>query len=239
MKEILHIDNLSIGYKGKPIVEHVSVELEPGQLVALLGRNGSGKTTFFKSITGDIPLIDGRITINGQNLLELVPGQRAQHIAVVYTGRPHLAGLEVFDIVSMGRHPYAGRFGKLSQNDLEIINRAIAYMGIEHLLKRDMDEISDGEFQKVLIARAIAQDTPVVLMDEPASFLDYPSKLELMDLLSTMCHDLNKLVVFSSHEVPLIRDKVDAVLGIQSGRFNAYRGSKQEIDLGIQEILAI
>ena len=179
---VLRTEKLSIGYKN-PIIQNINLSLKSGNLVVLVGRNGSGKTTFFKTINRNIDSLDGNIFLNDKDLASLDNKELSKMFSLVLTEKPSLSGLTVETIVAMGRHPYTSFFGSLTEDDKYRIQKSIEELGIEHLKDKMINEISDGEFQKTMLARALCQDTPVILMDEPASYLDYPSKLDLLQIL--------------------------------------------------------
>lgn len=218
VKNLLEIKNLSIGYD-EPLISGIDMSIDSGKLVVLIGRNGSGKTTFFKTLIGRIKPLKGTIQVGGKELSQIDSKEISKLISVVLTERPSVSGLTVRTVVSMGRHPYTGSFGKLSESDNIKIDQAVEEMGISHLSDKQINEISDGEFQKMMLARALCQDTPVIFMDEPASFLDYPSKLELLKSLKKMAETNGKLIIFSSHEIPILKGFASEVIGFKEGTF--------------------
>lgn len=204
MKEVLHTENLSIGYKGKPLLPDVNVSLCEGDIVALAGQNGSGKTTLFKTLCGSLKPVGGHITLFGKDLNGYSATQRASLFSLVLTEKPDDLFLKVFDIVAAGRYPQLGIMARLDENDERIIEEALQTVDIKHLIDRNFISLSDGEKQKVMIAKAIVQDTPIIFMDEPAAFLDYPSKIELINLMVKLSHEHKKTILFSSHDLDLL-----------------------------------
>lgn len=208
-------DNLTIGYSYKklksPIITNISETLHSGELTCLLGANGVGKSTLLKTITNFTPSLEGNIHIKEKELSTYKTEELAKVISIVLTQRPHVYNMTVEELVESGRTPYTNFFGTLTQQDKTIIDNAINEIGIAPLRKRYIDTLSDGEKQKVLIAKALAQDTPIILLDEPTAFLDYPSKVEVLKLLHSLAHQKNKTILLSTHDMELayqIADKI-------------------------------
>ena len=204
MKEVLHTENLSIGYKGKPLLPDINVSLNEGDIVALAGPNGAGKTTLFKTLCGSIKPVRGRITLFGKDLNEYAATEHASLFSLVLTEKPDDLFLKVADIVAAGRYPHLGLMARLGETDKKIIKEALQTVGIKHLIDRNFISLSDGEKQKVMIAKSIVQDTPLIFMDEPAAFLDYPSKIELINLMVKLSREHKKTILFSSHDLDLL-----------------------------------
>ena len=202
--EVLKIKSLSIGYEGKIISSDINVSLNEGDMVALVGPNGAGKSTLFKTLSGNIKPISGKILFNGHDLSVISPKERAKILSVVLTTRPDDMFLKVFDVVAAGRYPYVGMFGKLSENDERTIEESLDIIGVKELKNRLFNTLSDGERQKVMIAKAIAQNTPIIFLDEPSAFLDYPSKIELFSILKTLAVEKKKTIIFSTHDLELL-----------------------------------
>lgn len=204
MNEVLHTENLGIGYKGKALLPDINVSLCEGDIVALAGPNGAGKTTLFKTLCGSLKPVSGRIALFGKDLGEYTATECASLFSLVLTEKPDDLFLKVFDIVAAGRYPQLGLMARLSKNDETIIEEALQTVGIKHLIDRNFTSLSDGEQQKVMIAKAIVQDTPIIFMDEPAAFLDYPSKIELINLMVKLAREHKKAILFSSHDLDLL-----------------------------------
>jgi len=201
---ILKIKSLSIGYGDKVISSDINVSLDKGDMVALVGPNGAGKSTLFKTLAGNIKPLSGKIEINGFDTSKTSLKERAKMMSVVLTERPDDMFLTVYEVVASGRFPYSGMFGKLSEKDNQIINESLGIIGINNLTNRNFNTLSDGEKQKVLIAKSIAQNTQIILLDEPTAFLDYPSKIELFSILKKLATEQNKTIIFSSHDLELL-----------------------------------
>ena len=202
--EILKTTSLSIGYNNKTIVSHINVTLNGGDIIALVGPNGAGKSTLFKTFSTHIKPVEGKIELFDKDLMSYSPKERAKLLGIVLTERPDDMFLKVFDVVAAGRYPYTGMFGTLNENDEKEIKVSLELVGINHLIDRVFNTLSDGEKQKVMIAKAIAQNTPIIMLDEPTAFLDYPSKIELFSLLKKLAKEQNKAILFSSHDLELL-----------------------------------
>lgn len=202
--EILKTSALSIGYDDKTVVSNINVTLNEGDIIALVGPNGAGKSTLFKTFSTHIKPVGGKIELFGKDLISYSPKERAKLLGIVLTERPDDMFLKVFDVVAAGRYPYTGMFGKLSEKDENEIKASLELVGVNHLIDRVFNTLSDGEKQKVMIAKAIAQNTPVIMLDEPTAFLDYPSKIELFSLLKRLAKEQHKAILFSSHDLELL-----------------------------------
>ncbi|MCH5225108.1 MAG: ABC transporter ATP-binding protein [Muribaculaceae bacterium] len=197
------LENLSLGFNQKILLKDVYNEYFSGKLTALIGRNGSGKSTLLKAICGLNNNYQGAIKIDGKNIKDFSATELAHTVAYVNTSRPRLSNLRAEDIVKLGRSPHTGWHGKLSRNDYIIIEEALNMVGMTDFSIRYFSELSDGEAQKIMIARAIAQDTPVIILDEPTSFLDLPSRFDLVSLLKNLSLNKGKTIIFSTHELDI------------------------------------
>ncbi len=205
---ILKIDNLSTGYslaRTRKISLHNNIRCNvgSGELIALLGPNGAGKSTLLKSLTGIIPVLDGDIYYNGQNIHHLSRKEVATLVAVVLTDKIDDKYLTAYDIVGTGRYPYGSFTGKLTSSDKEKIENSFKVVGASELKSRYFYSLSDGEKQKVLLARAIAQDTPLIFLDEPTAFIDSPGKVLIMNLLNELVKVHNKTILLTTHDTEL------------------------------------
>ena len=197
----IEVHNLSIGYPDREVARGISFSIGRGEVVALLGRNGCGKSTLLQTVTGTLPSLGGRVLINGRELNEISRRQMAREVSVVVTDNARDSYLSVLETVELGRHPYTGFLGSMSAADHRIVDEAIASVGCRHLSGRNVGTLSDGERQKVSIARALAQDTPVMLLDEPFSFIDVAARLELLALLKEIARKGSRSIIFSTHDV--------------------------------------
>ena len=218
MKEVLKTNGLKIGYKGKALFPAIDVALHEGEHVALIGANGSGKTTLFKTITGTLKPIEGSVTLCGKPLESYSPHERAKRFSLVLTEKPDDLFLKVFDIVAAGRYPHSGLMAKLKEEDYAMIKAKLQVVGVNHLIDRDFVSLSDGEKQKVMIAKALVQDTPIIYMDEPTAFLDYPSKVELMQLIARLAKEENKTILYSSHDLELLMKHAATMWVVAKGK---------------------
>lgn len=198
------LEQLSVGYKGfSPVVAGINVEIKSGELTCLIGPNGIGKSTLLKTLTGFLPKLGGRLLLDGRDIDLLSQRERAKYISIVLTYKTDVQNLSVAEMVGMGRMPYTGFWGKLNADDREIVAEAINMVGINHLKDRMVQTLSDGERQKVMIAKALAQQTPIIFLDEPTSFLDFPSKVEMLQLLHRLAKETDKVVFLSTHDLEL------------------------------------
>lgn len=218
-RAILKLDALGIGHQGAGLLmPPVSLEVVQPSLIALAGVNGAGKTTLLKTITGLLPPKGGSVWYGEKQLHKLSPHDKALTVSIVLTEFPDDFYLRTDEVVAMGRYPYNNFWGRLSENDRSVVTRSMEWCGISHLSGRRFISLSDGEKQKTFIAKAIAQDTPLIVLDEPAAFLDYPGKLELMGLLRTLVHEAGKTVVFSSHDLELALRFADRMWLVAAGQ---------------------
>ena len=202
---ILSTHNLSVGFKNGGIVttllSQMNLTLEEGTLTALIGRNGAGKSTLLRAVSGSERPLGGSIIVNGKDLSRLPYSEVARMIALVSTERLMVGALTVREMVELGRQPHTGFMGRLDAKDREVVNRALASTRIMYMSEKMMSQLSDGERQKVMIARALAQETPVIILDEPTAFLDVANRIRTMQLLSQLAHEQGKAVLLSSHDI--------------------------------------
>jgi iron complex transport system ATP-binding protein len=204
---VISCQHLEIGYKTKvntnSIAKNLNFTIESGKLVSLVGANGIGKSTLLRTLTGIQKPLNGTVLLNGKDIHHYEPLALAQNLSLVLTDTLPPSNLTVFELIALGRQPYTNWLGKLSKNDLEKINEAIALTQIEHLSSKKHYEISDGQLQKVLIARALAQDTPLIILDEPTTHLDLLHKVSVFKLLKKLTQETNKCIIFSTHDIDL------------------------------------
>jgi iron complex transport system ATP-binding protein len=207
MNTILKTSNLSIGYTSKkgtvPIAEGLNLNFNSGQLVALIGANGIGKSTLLRTITGIQPALKGSVLLNDKSIDSYKAVELAQNLSLVLTEKLPVSNLSVFELVSLGRQPYTNWIGTLSPLDIAKVEEAMQLTQIEHLAKKKHYQISDGQLQKVLIARALAQDTPLIILDEPTTHLDLLHKVSLFKLLKKLTQETQKCILFSTHDIDL------------------------------------
>lgn len=205
------LNNLSIGY-GKTVVAHgINTQLEAGKMTCLLGPNGAGKSTLLRTLSAFQRPLDGNMLLDGKSIDTLSAQELSRLIGVVLTDRIDVQGMTVRELVATGRSPYTNFWGALTSKDNQHIDQAIEQCGIQALVKRQSGTLSDGERQKVMIAKALAQQTPIILLDEPTAFLDFPSKVDTMLLLSRLAHEQQKAILISTHDLDLALQTADTL----------------------------
>lgn len=221
------LKDLTIGYATYTVVENINATLKSGELTCLLGANGAGKSTLLRTISAFQPSLKGNITIDNHDIANIEPRERAKLIGVVLTERTNVQNMTVTELVGMGRAPYTGFWGALSKEDKEIVSDAIAQVGISELATRMVHTLSDGERQKTMIAKTLAQQTPVIFLDEPTAFLDYPSKVETMQLLLRLCHESGKTILLSTHDIEIALQMADNLWLMEKGKGVSIGSPKQ------------
>lgn len=223
-KTILSAQNLSIGYQSKKekkcIAEKINLNLDQGKLTSLIGANGIGKSTLLRTLTGIQKPLSGTVSLNGKDIESFLPLELAQNLSLVLTENLPPSNLSVFELIALGRQPYTNWIGKQTEEDLEKINDAIQLTGIEHLSDKKHYEISDGQMQKVLIARALAQDTPLIILDEPTTHLDLLHKASVFKLLKKLAKETNKCILFSTHDIDLAIQLSDEMIVMTESTFD-------------------
>ena len=205
--DILVTENLAVGYPGrkrqsaKTVLSDLNLTLPQGSLTLLIGANGSGKSTLLRTISGAQMPLSGQVFIKGEAIDEISLRERAKLLALVYTDRTGGGGLTVGELVGLGRQPYTGFIGRLSSEDRDAVNAAMMAVGIAHKADNFTATLSDGERQKAMIARALAQQTPLIILDEPTAFLDIASRLEIMQLLGRLANEEGKTILLSTHDI--------------------------------------
>lgn len=228
---MIQLDSLTLGYGQRTLLDKVSVRLDEGGLIALLGRNGTGKSTLLRAIAGLGKIKAGRILLDGKDLAELRPEELAQTISFVSTEKIRVTNLKCRDVVALGRAPYTDWIGRLQPRDRQIVAEALEILDMSSYAERTMDQMSDGECQRIMIARALAQDTPSILLDEPTSFLDLPNRYELGVLLRRLAHEQNKCIFFSTHELDIALTLCDSIALIDQPQLH-YLPTPQMIESG-------
>jgi iron complex transport system ATP-binding protein len=214
----LRIHQLSAGHQAKALVTDVDLNCEGGGRVALIGVNGSGKSTLLRCLAGLHRPMAGGVQVNGRSLLGLDARERARMVSMVMPGRSPAAALDVRSLVALGRQPWTGYFGALRPADDAAVEAALGATGTSHLANRPLHALSDGEHQLVTIARAIAQDTPIVLLDEPTAFLDLVNRIMVVRSLARLARELGRIIVFSTHDLQVAVDHADRLLLLHGGR---------------------
>ena len=215
MMENVTLQDLGIGYLSKDstkwVAQHLNGVIHGGELTCLLGRNGIGKSTLLRTLSAFQPALEGEVLMGDAPLSTCSDKELSQRIGVVLTEKPDVRNMTVAEMVGMGRSPYTGFWGTLSENDRQIVDDALLLVGIGELRGRMIHTLSDGERQKVMIAKALAQQTSVIYLDEPTAFLDFPSKVEMLQLLRNLTHEEQKTIFLSTHDVELSLQLADTI----------------------------
>lgn len=219
---------MAVGYHGKTLIRDINIEINKGDIVTLIGPNGAGKSTILKSITRQLKLLGGEIYFDDTSLLKIPYKELASKMAVVLTERVKTELMTCHDIVATGRYPYTGRLGILSEKDEQMVEEALQVVHAEELGSRDFNAISDGQRQRVLLARAICQEPEIIVLDEPTSFLDIRHKLELLSILEQMAREKQITVIMSLHEIDLAQKVSDKIICVK-GETIAHFGTPEEI----------
>ena len=228
MNEFLKTENLSVGYDGRALIRDVCLRVQRGQIVTLIGPNGSGKSTILKTIVGQLSKVSGTVLLEEKDMAQMRQNETARRMAILMTQRIHPELMTCFDVVSTGRYPYTGALGLLSREDKSIVLEAMALVNSEDLADRPFDAISDGQRQRILLARALCQQPEIIVLDEPTSYLDIRYKLELLTILKTMVREKNLAVLMSLHELELAERVSDTVVCVSGDRIDRM-GSPKEI----------
>jgi cobalamin transport system ATP-binding protein len=225
---MLTVENLSVSYGPRRVLHDVSLEVTAGQVLALIGPNGAGKSTLVRAASGVIPVEKGSLRADGQDLLALSPMRRARHLAVVPQAVTLPPAFTAWETVLLGRTPYLNFLGQVSARDEEIARSALERVDALNLAERRVGELSGGEQQRVLLARALAQSTPILLMDEPTSHLDLQHQVALMEMASSLAHSDGLSVLVALHDLNLAARYADRLALLVSGRIAA-QGSASHV----------
>ena len=233
--KILHTENLSIGFnrnRKSEIILHkgINISLNKGEFVCLLGPNGAGKSTLIRTFVGFHKALSGKVILNNKEIGNYSEKELAKQISVVLTEKTDTTNITVNELVAMGRYPYTGFFGKLTTDDLRIVDESLEQVGIAEMQHKLCGELSDGEAQKTIIAKALAQKTPIIILDEPTAFLDLPSRIEIMQLLKTLAHNTGKTILLSTHELDLALQHADRLFLLAQGKEIKY-GTPEDLVL--------
>jgi len=213
--ESIILNKVSIGYASKHhrsvVVEDMNASLLAGELTCLVGANGAGKSTLLRTLAGFQPILSGDCLLFNRPIGDFSPRELAQKIAVVLTSKPDVSAMKVEELLGIARSPYTSFWGNLSPKDKAVVEESLTQVGIQKLRGRLFHTLSDGEKQKVMIAKALAQQTDIILLDEPTAFLDYPSKVEVLQLLRRLANDLHKTILLSTHDLELALQLADKI----------------------------
>lgn len=208
---MITLRNITLAYGDRTLVENGSAEFAAGELTALVGRNGAGKSTLLRAITAIEPPKSGEVLLDGTNAAAMPPETIARTISFVGTEKVRIANLRCEDIVAIGRAPYTNWIGRMQAADRRIVADALQAVGMEAFAERSIDTLSDGECQRIMIARALAQQTPTIVLDEPSAFLDIPTRFEICRLLQRLAHEEGKCILFSTHDLDAAMPVCDSV----------------------------
>lgn len=221
-------EKMTVGYDGKPLIGDVEIALRKGEILTLIGPNGAGKSTILKSIARQLALIAGTVSLDGKDLKSLSGAELSKRMAVVMTQRLRSELMTCEDVVATGRYPYTGRFGILSAEDHAVVESAMELVRVREIRDLDFDRISDGQRQRVMLARAICQEPEILILDEPTSYLDVRHKLEFLSILQKLCREKQLTVILSLHELELAEKISDRILCVNGSAVERI-GSPEEV----------
>lgn len=228
MSGFLETEKLSVGYDGKPLIRDVCLKVQRGKIVTLIGPNGSGKSTILKTIVGQLSKVSGTVLLEGAPMERCGQKEIAKRMAILMTERIHPELMTCYDVVSTGRYPYTGALGLLGKEDKRIVEESLELVHGRDMADRPFDAISDGQRQRILLARALCQTPEIIVLDEPTSYLDIRYKLELLSILKTMVREKNLAVLMSLHELDLAQRVSDTVVCVSGDRIDRM-GPPEEI----------
>lgn len=228
MSGFLETEKLSVGYDGKPLIRDVCLQVQRGKIVTLIGPNGSGKSTILKTIVGQLSKVSGTVLLEGAPMERCGQKEIAKRMAILMTERIHPELMTCYDVVSTGRYPYTGALGLLGKEDKRIVEESLELVHGRDMADRPFDAISDGQRQRILLARALCQTPEIIVLDEPTSYLDIRYKLELLTILKTMVREKNLAVLMSLHELDLAQRVSDMVVCVSGDRIDRM-GPPEEI----------
>ena len=214
-QEGVQLQELSIGYRQKKdvrtVAEHINATIRPDELTCLLGANGVGKSTLLRTLSAFQPKLGGKVIVGDKDIDDYKAKELSRLVSVVLTEKPDIRDMTVRELAALGRSPYTDFWGTNTANDLRVVDEALEQVGISQLTNRQVDTLSDGERQKVMIAKALAQQTPVIYLDEPTAFLDFPSKVEVLLLLKRISQEQHKTIFLSTHDLELALQVADCI----------------------------
>ena len=222
------VKGLTVGYQKSPLIRDIELYMEPGEILTLIGPNGGGKSTILKSITRQLDTLAGTVYIGEQEIHAVDYKELAKRMAVVLTERVHTEMMRCHDVVALGRYPYTGHLGLLKEEDERIVRESMERVHVEDLMERDFMTISDGQKQRVMLARAICQQPEIIVLDEPTSYLDIRHKVELLTILRSMARENHTTIIMSLHEIDLAQKISDQVLCVK-GEVCSHYGTPEEI----------
>ena len=211
---MIKLNNLVIGYRGRGLFAPFSITVPSGTMNVIVGANGTGKSTLLHTVAGLLPVVAGQVVVNGKNLKQMSRRQLSQTMSFVNSERHTASGLTVREVVETGRYPFTGFLGRMSAEDRTIVNASMCDVGISHKADAYLSDISDGERQKTMIARVLAQQTPVILLDEPTNFLDAASRIETLGLIRQLTSEKGITALISTHDIPTALSLADNVITV-------------------------
>lgn len=221
-------ENMTVGYGGTPLIRQIGIHVRPGQIVTLIGPNGAGKSTILRSVIRQLGLLEGSVYLDGTPMEQMGEREIAKRMSILMTERIHPELMTCEDVVSTGRYPYTGRMGILTAEDRKKVREAMELVHAWDLARRDFSEISDGQKQRILLARAVCQEPRAIVLDEPTSFLDIRHKLELLTILKDLVHEKKVAVLMSLHELDLAQKLSDYIVCV-NGEYIERCGTPEEI----------
>ena len=232
-----HTQDLSVGYDGRALIHDINIQVEKGKILTLIGPNGAGKSTILKSITRHLAKICGQVYIDRQEIYAWSARELAKRVAVVLTDRIHPELMTCGEVVAMGRYPYTNALGHLTAQDREIVAQAMERVHALDLAEQDFTTLSDGQRQRIMLARAICQEPEVLILDEPTAYLDIRHKIELLDILREMAHERGITVIMSLHEIDLATKISDYLLCVKGDTIEAFGPPEDILAEGVIERL--
>ena len=212
MDGFLRTEKLTIGYNGNALIKDIDIDVKKGDIITVIGPNGAGKSTLLKSLSRQLPVIAGKVFIADKELSEMSGNELSKKVAILFTDRIKGEMMSCFDVVATGRYPYTGYFGILSKKDIETVENTMKLVGVDELKDKYFKKISDGQRQRIMLARALCQEPEIVLLDEPTSFLDIRHKLEFLSILEKMKDERKLTVIMSVHELDIAQKISDRIL---------------------------
>ena len=232
-----HTQDLSVGYDGRALIHDINIQVEKGKILTLIGPNGAGKSTILKSITRHLAKICGQVYIDRQEIYAWSARELAKRVAVVLTDRIHPELMTCGEVVAMGRYPYTNALGHLTARDREIVAQAMERVHALDLAEQDFTTLSDGQRQRIMLARALCQEPEVLILDEPTAYLDIRHKIELLDILREMAHERGITVIMSLHEIDLATKISDYLLCVKGDTIEAFGPPEDILAEGVIERL--
>ena len=228
MTDIIKTEKLTIGYNGKPLIKDINIAIKKGEIITIIGPNGAGKSTLLKNLARQLDPIEGCVYLEDFKLSEMAGSELSKKVAILFTDRIKGEMMNCYDVVATGRYPYTGYFGVLSAKDKEIVENTMKLVKVEELREKDFKKISDGQRQRIMLARALCQEPEIVLLDEPTSFLDIRHKLEFLSILEKMKEDKKLTVIMSVHELDIAQKISDRILCLKGDTVDKF-GTPEEV----------